>query len=180
MTSESSVRPALELLSHWDPFHVPFIHRRITTRGEFDQLLTKWTQRSYKLYPILYLAFHASPGTLYIGDGRKTENVVSLDDLEGILDGKCHRRIIHLGGCDSIDLHGNRLNRFLDRTGALAVCGYCGDIDWLCSAVFEIIAFGAMQLNAFTKAGAKAILRKIEDDAGSLHQQLNFRMVVRD
>ena len=174
-----SVRPALELLHQWHPFNIPFVHRDVITRAEFEAYLSKWCQKSaQKRYPILYLAFHGQQETLYIGDNRKKENTVSLDEIEDLLAGRCDQRIIHFGGCGVIDTNGNRLNRFLRNTEALAVCGYREDVLWLDSIAFEMLIFGAMQLNTLTRSGARAMQRRIEGEGGGLARRLGFRMVV--
>ncbi len=60
----ASIRPVLELLSQWDPYHVPYIHRNVATRAEFDHYLTKWKQSAAVRYPILNLSFHGETGAL--------------------------------------------------------------------------------------------------------------------
>jgi hypothetical protein len=44
---QSSVEPALILLSKMPPYHTPYIHRDVATRAEFDHYITKWRQVSY-------------------------------------------------------------------------------------------------------------------------------------
>jgi len=176
-----SVRPALELLGQWDPFNIPFSHRDVITRAEFEVYLKKWCQvGNQKKYPILYIALHGDTDELYLGDGRKSENTVTLDELEDMLSGQCHRRIIHLGSCGTMNVHGRRLNRFLRNTRALAVCGYCEDVLWLDSMAFELMVFGAMQLNSLTRPGAKAMSRRIfnKKKSGEMARSLGFRMVI--
>jgi hypothetical protein len=64
-------------------------------------------------------------------------------------------------------------------TGALAVCGYSSSVDWLRATAFELLVFAAMQDNALTVAGAKAMKRRIGREACDLSKELGFRMVVR-
>jgi hypothetical protein len=126
-----------------------------------------------------HLGFHGDPGVIYLGDGRKRANTISLEDLEERLAGKCHRRIIHFGTCATLDVNGHRLNRFLRNTGALAVTGYREYVYWLSSAAFEILVFGAMQDNSLTRLGAKAMRNSILKESPYLARKLGFRMVVR-
>lgn len=42
-------------------------------------------------------------------------------------------------------LRGRRLDRFMERTGALAACGYKKDVDWMRTAAFEIVLLGGLQ-----------------------------------
>lgn len=179
LKQHASVEPILSLLAKWDPYFVPYIHRDVGTRDAFDLYMRKWLQRGHGKYPILYLSFHGEQRTICIGDMRIARNRVTLDDLEKLLEGKCARRIIYFGCCDTLDVHGTSLNGFLRRTGALAVCGYIADVDWLEATAFEVLVFGAMQENAFTRSGARAMKRRIYSQAKSLAKKLKFRMVVR-
>jgi hypothetical protein len=175
---QSSVRPALELLHQWDPYYIPFVHRDVATRQEFEYYVRKWRQKGTRKYPILYLAFHGDPGVLYVGDGRASRNRVSLDDVADLLDAACAGRIIHFGSCGTLDLHGHRLNGFLKRTHALAICGFCDSILWLDSTAFDLHVFAAMQLNALTRSGARAMNTRIRSQHRSLAKRLGFRMII--
>jgi hypothetical protein len=174
----SSVQPILHLLSQWDPFFVPFIHRNVATGGSLEYYLDKWTKKKHADYPILYLAFHGDPGAIQLGDPRRRGNVITLDLLADLLEGKCKGRIIFFAACATLNTHGNRLNHFLRRTRALAVCGYRGDVDWLHATAFELLVFAAMQENAFTVAGARAMKKRILKEAGYLARDLKFRMII--
>ena len=72
-----------------------------------------------------------------------------------------------------------RLQTFLQRTGALAVCGYRYPIDMIRSAAFELLLFNAMLDNALNLNGVKAMKRKIFSEEKSLVKELGFRMVIR-
>ncbi|MBI1374907.1 MAG: hypothetical protein GC159_19490 [Phycisphaera sp.] len=175
----SSVKPILELLRQWAPYHVPSIHRNVATSDELRYYLDKWLLKTYADHPILYLAFHGDPGTIYIGEQHREESHVTLDVMEDALAGRCGGRVIYFGACATLDVHGNRLNRFLKETGALAVCGYRQDVGWLRATAFELLVFAAMQDNALTIGGATAMKRRITREAGTLAKELRFRMVIR-
>ena len=176
----SSVEPVLQLLKQSDRHRVPYIHRNVATRDALSYYVRKWTQKRYSGYPILYLGFHGSPGTIHLGDGRFKDSEVTLELMLQDLTGKCEGRIIHFASCGVLDLHGSRLNSFLKQTGALAVSGYASeDVAWLRSAAFEVLAFAAMQDNALTTRGARAIERRIRKELPVLAKELGFRMVTR-
>ncbi len=179
ITRKTSVEPILGLLGQWAPYHVPYVHRDVATRAEFEYDIKKWTQRGADKYPILYLALHGSPGHVYFGDHRRAENVVTITQLGEMLAGKCNKRIIHFGSCDTLDVHGGSINAFLRKSGALAVCGYRGDVDWLESAAFELIVFSGLQGWTLTIPGAKAMRNDIKRMAPSLCKRLSFHMAVR-
>lgn len=176
LRSRTSVGPVLELLEKSSYPAVPYIRRDVGTLTEFEYYLGKWTQRKYARYPVLYLGFHGLPGKLKVGYGRGAG--VDLAWLETFLAGKCKGRIIHFGSCGTLAVHGNRLRSFLARTGALAVCGYRQDVDWMLSAAFELILFYQLQYNAFTRAGMAAVKRRLLAQVPRLAKDLEFRMVI--
>ena len=76
-----------------------------------------------------------------------------------------------------MDSHGNRLNRFVRNTGAVGVCGYREDVDWLESAAFETLALGLLQGAAFTKSSIKKFNRELKNLAPGLYDRLGFRLI---
>jgi hypothetical protein len=140
LKSRKSLQPVLQLVEQSGYPRIPSIRRDIGTIAEFEHYLKKWCLKHYKDFPILFLAFHGSPGTLHLGDSA---TCVDLDWLEERLAGKCKGKVIHFGSCSTLSVHGKRLNTFMERTKALAVCGYQIDVDWMHSAAFEIMLLGA-------------------------------------
>ncbi len=176
---QASVRPVLELLRNWDPYYVPYRHWTVCTPDSMDFYLRKWTLKSHRSrYPVLYVALHGDGEEFKLGASQGKQHTYSFDQLEVALTGLCSKRIIFLGSCSFLDKHGKRLNRFLDRTGALAVCGYREQVDWLESSALDAMALGTMQENTLTRHGAKAMRAKIAERAGSLAKRLGFRMVI--
>lgn len=173
----STIQPILELLDQRETHYARHIHRDVATAEEFNHYLLKWTQKQFSSHPILVLAFHGARGTILIGDRRKRQNEVDLDSLEKRLEGRCAGRVIHFSACDTLDIHGHRLNRFLRNTNALAVSGYRCPVDWTQSAAFELIVLAAMQCGNSTVAGINRIRRRIKTDAPGLHRALGFRML---
>jgi hypothetical protein len=176
LRTKVSIEPVLELLERADDPSVPYIHRDIGTETEFRHYLKKWTQRAYARYPILYLGFHGSPGTLHVGDGRSAP--FTFEALEELLEGRCKGRVVIFGSCGTLGIHGREINRFLKVTGALAVCGYKADAIWLLSAALEMILLSGFQLNAFTKPGMSAVRRRVLREAAGLAKELDFRMEI--
>jgi hypothetical protein len=171
----STVKPVLELLAQSHNKKVPFVHRDVATRPELEYYLKLWTKRAYQRYPILYLSFHGVPGE--IGDWTKV--LIGLDELEDLLRGKCKRRVIHFGSCNTLALHGIRINRFVRETKALAVSGYTGYIDWNESTAFEILLLSQLATGTAlaSVAGPKAVNRRLTKLAPGLCEHLNFRLV---
>lgn len=176
----TSTESALRLLKEFPPRYTPYIYRDVGTRAEFNYYVRKWLQVAHTNYPILYLAFHGTPGTIQFGDLRNQENIVSLDELGQALSGHCRGRIVYFSSCDTMGENGNRLRGFLRKTQALAVCGYRCSVDWLNSVAFDLLFLGQAQLNAFTTAGMHAIEQRILENAGGLSKKIGFRMVIND
>ena len=172
----ATVGPVLELLEKSHAPRVRHIRRDIGTPEEFEYYLRKWIQRRYAAYPILYLAFHGGPGEVFLSE--QSSAPIGLDWLEDRLASKCRGRVILFGSCQTMDRHGNRLRRFLEKTGALAVCGYRVEVDWMRSAAFELLLLSAFQHNTFTRQGMEAVDRRIRREASALVRDLQFRMVI--
>lgn len=167
----------LRLLESTKPYTVPYLHFDVGTHEEFDFYLKKWSAKSFgESHPILYLAFHGKPDGLPVGEGRN--NRLSLGELAERLDSSCRGRVIPFGSCATLDVHGHALNAFLRRTGALAVCGYRADVDWLSSAAFAILVMGGLQEVSFTRPGMGKFERVLKEEASGLLRKLDFRMKV--
>lgn len=177
---QTSVEHGLVLLNKLPPYYTPYIHRDVATRQEFDHHVAKWLQAKHNDYPILYLAFHGTTGTVQFGDLRKPENIVTLDELEDLLQSRCRGRIVYFSSCDTLAEHGNRLRSFVQRTRALAVCGFRQYVDWLTSVAFDLLFLRQAQYNAFTVSGARAIARHVKDEAAGLASTLGFHMVINN
>lgn len=175
---ETTVEPAFQLLKSCAGISMPYIHRDVGTFEQFRHYLTKWRQKGMAGYPILYLAFHGEPKTLFIGDNRKREARVSLDQLGDILAGACKGRIIHFGACDTLDVHGATLDAFMRKTQATALLGYRSGVDWVQSTAFEILVLAELQKRPLTRSGLRATKAQINRVAGSFSKALGFRMRV--
>ncbi len=176
----ATVEPALHLLERYGD--VPYEHRDVGTESEFVFFLDRYFRRGYKTHPILYLGFHGwkaegkeRDAFVEIGDGTR----ITLAQLEEWIDGRARGRLIYFGACGVMDSHGNRLNRFVRNTQAVAVCGYREEVDWLESAAFDALALGALQESGFTKSSIQKFDREIDATAPGLYRRLGFRTVVK-
>lgn len=172
---KNSVEPVLQLLQD-SPLSVPYIHRDIATKEELLYYIRKWIQVKHKDYPILYLAFHGSPGYIHLSGRSKG---LSTDDLFNELTGKCHRRVIHFGSCKVLDLHGHTINKYLHHSGAAAISGFARDISWVESTIFDTLFFSELQENQFTKPGLCAVRNRLMKIASDLSKALQFKIIIR-
>ncbi len=165
----TSVRPLLEALRA--NCSIPYIARDCATKEEFEYCLSKWTQRRYDSYPLLYLASHGQQFTVCLENYN-----CDLESLAGLLENKCKNRIVMFGSCETLQGDKRVLKRFLRRTDALAICGYSNQIGWMESAAFELLLFSAMQDHEFSGRGIDAISQRAYDVA-KIFRELEFRMV---
>ena len=174
----ATVEPVLETLRKLSG--LPYLHRDVATRAEFDHYLGKWVRRGMDRYPVLYLGFHGDPGLLHVQEGRGPNATVSLDQLEERLEGLCKGRIIHFGSCSTLKVHGTRLKRFLRTTGAVGLLGFKDYVDWLEAASFELLMLGELQEVHLTPKGLRRLEKKVRQLAPGLASHLDFRVVVDD
>ena len=176
---KTTIEPVLQLLATMSGYNASYRHYDVGTREEFDFYLKKWCGASFESFPILYLGFHGSLGEIFVGEGRG--NSLSLDELAERLAGHCKGRVVHLGSCETVGVHGRKLKKFLDVTGALAVCGYTKQVDPLESAAFEILVLGGLQKESFRRTSS---MRKFDQDlkktASGLYRHLGFRLACLD
>ncbi len=175
----SSIEPALELVERCSGTR--YEHRDVATEAEFEFFLDRYFRRGYKNFPILYLGFHgwcAEDGNdafLQIGDRTK----VPLERIEQWIDGRCQGRLVYFGACGVMKTNGNRLNRFVRNTRAVAIAGYREEVDWLESAALDTLALGRLQDAAFTKSSIGKYSRELAETASGLCKRLGFRVVLK-
>jgi hypothetical protein len=165
----SSVEPLLDLLNL--NALISYIHLDAATHEEFEFYIRKWLQKRYDGYPILYIASHGSESGIKVG-----RDAYSIEALADLLAGKCANRIIVFSSCSTLRIRKPVLRDFLNKTEALAVCGYRVDVDWLRSTAFELLLLSQMQKNEFSGRGAAAIDRAATKIARSF-KDLNFDIV---
>lgn len=167
----ASVRPVLELLEL--NAGIKFIYRDCSTLEEIEFLIDKWRQRRYAQYRLLYLAFHGRAGEIVISN----KACLSLEQLGERLGGRCRNRLVYFGACSVLDVPMDRVRRFLNASGAKAVCGYNTEIDWMKATALDLIAMRELQNFSLTRAGLAAAERAIRHSTRALSGELGFRMV---
>lgn len=171
LREKSSVKHILDLL-HSNK-SIEYIYHKCATEEEIKYYIKKWSQKRYNKFNILYFAFHGEKNKLLLGNKK----IYSLDSLAELLEGKCENSIIIFGSCSTFAIRRNYLIKFLTKTGALAICGYQKDVDWLPSTAFEMLILSQMQENEFSKRGISAIEKKVNSLARKFKDELKFRMV---
>ena len=169
LKKRSSVRPILEILEQREG--IPYIFHDCATPQELEYFIRRFALAQYSRYPILYLAFHGTEGVIHMGDGSKVE----LDDLANWFPGT-RRSVIIFASCSTVNIHKAYLKRFMKGTGAIAVCGYKNEADWMTATAFELLLLSTLQQNEFSGKGIRAIVRKTTAE-GRRFKDLGFRIV---
>lgn len=168
LRKKSTVQPILELLK-FDG--IPYIYLDCATFEEFEFYLTKWTQKKYQKYPILYLAFHGKKGKILI-----SKKGYELKDIGEFLADKCNDSVVIFGSCSVLNISRRHVKDFLKKTNSLAVGGYAKDVDWIVPTAFELLVLSTLQENVFTRRGIERINTKIKRLSKSKpFKDLNFR-----
>lgn len=168
---KTSVFPVLDLVNRYQK--MPFIHHRCATIEEFEFSIKRWkTKGFHNKYPLLYLGFHGIPGHLIVGKEQ-----ITLDELAELLEDKCAGAVIYFGSCATLKIDERHLQRFMERTQSVAVLGYKEDVDWLCSASFEIRLLSYLLDHPFDSKGVQKIFESLENDCRAHIRELDFRMV---
>jgi len=138
----SSVLPVLELLERYWAEEVGFVHRTVSTFGEFEHYLDRWVNEAVPYY-VVYLAFHGTTDGIRIPDARiegAPKGVVTLEYLGKRLGDQLGDCVVHFGSCSVMAASPSRLDRFLRATGATAVMGYSEEVKFMDSAAMDLIA----------------------------------------
>lgn len=146
---------------------IRLVHRDVATRGEFDHYVDRWLRRELKGYDFVYLGFHGTSETLYIGDAE-----LNLDDFAELIDGRCEGKVLYFASCKVLAADDDTLIDFCRRTGAKAVAGYTRNVDWVEAAAFELLLVSDL-VHARNMKSAYTRLRK---EYPEFTRKLGFRM----
>jgi hypothetical protein len=171
----STIMPILNLLETGG--FCKYIFNNCATKTEFEYYLGRWKLKTTnKKYPILYLAFHGEQGCIFLKDNEK----YSLEELAAFLGNKCMGKIIYFGSCSTLNIPKNRIDKFLENTGAIAAIGYKSQIGWIQSTACDLFVFEALQSDKLDTQGIKKMHKKIITDYGNLHKILELHVVINE
>jgi hypothetical protein len=86
---------------------------------------------------------------------------------------------LFFASCRTLQIDKRKLKKVLRKTGALAICGYRSDVDWMKSAAFELLVLNEMQRNSLTVQGVDAIRRRIAAEYPTMVKEFKFTMVTK-
>ena len=168
MRDNSSVRAALIFLQQ--NCNIKYIFKQCGTRENLEYYLSMWRQKKYSAYSICYLAFHGQPESIQVG-----KEFVTLDELGDLLHDSCENKIIHFGSCKTLSTDTKRIEKFLENTGALCVCGFESEINFVESSAFDMVL-----IEMFQQYKDIAMLDKnIRKNYRSFVKRLQFKLIYR-
>jgi hypothetical protein len=110
-------------------------------------------------------------------DERVPDAKIDLDGLEERIKVHGQNRMIFFGSCSTLSLHGRRINRFLEKTGLQAVCGYSDDINWMDATTFDLMLLSHLcLLPTLTSKRIWNAYEKVREKLAPLAKDLSFRM----
>lgn len=92
LAARETVKPLLEYLEQVG--QVRHVHHRARTKDEVLHLLRRWPQAQYSRYPLGYIGFHGSGGTLWVGRRK-----ITLEEMSEALDGRLRGKTMYFGSC---------------------------------------------------------------------------------
>jgi len=170
----TSVWPVLRLLE--DIEGIKSVHRHVATHDQLVYYLARW--RRYTSYPILYLAFHGHAGVIDMTAETGDDSYVSLDKLGETLAGRCADRVVHFTCCHTLDVPREMLRRFLEQTGAVAVCGYSERVDFVESSALDLLWLTYLQKFSVSPRGLEAAYKRLDRAMSGLIADLGFELVI--
>ena len=167
LADRASVRDLLEIIENVDG--IDFIHHSVSNEDGLFDALRKWKQKQYSHYAICYFAFHGKPGKILIG-----RHPVTLRQLQNVLEGACHGKILYFGSCSVLKVPPAQIQRFLKATKAEAVVGFQRDIDWLASAALDMILLQALALQDYPREAERYLRTEYGSLADALGLEIHF------
>lgn len=171
-----SVMPILELMEKSNV--CDHLYHKCATREELFFMLNKWKTKAVQTkYPILYFAFHGERGAIQL---TKKNHTVTLDDLGDLLQDSCNSKVFFFASCETLNIDERHVQRFLNKTGAIAAVGYKMEVDWMLATAFELLVLNSLQNDKFDSKGIQKVKSTILTEYGNIHSLLKFRMVINN
>lgn len=135
-----SIKPVLDFVATTS--NVDYIHRRCVLKETLSYYLERL--KSYKSFPIVYLAFHGSNSKIKLEDES-----INLLELANLSNGAFQNRYVHFGSC-STARNLEKLNQFKQETGAVMVSGFTEDISFIDGTLMDIALLNRLQEHKYS------------------------------
>lgn len=169
LSRDYSLVPFLNILKRTEG--IKYVHLKCVDSNGFFFLLKKFSQKKYRSYKILYLAFHGCSGCIHLSD-----RVITLSEIADYLENKCSDKIIIFASCDTLEIPIREARDFLCKTSAVALGGYRSEIGWIESTAFELLLFKALQ-SVSDFSNDKGLISKKVKNLSRRFKNLKFRFL---
>lgn len=169
LRQKDSIENALRFMETAHVNKINYIHRHVSTKEELQNRINQYTTKKYEQFSILYLAFHGVPNGLKLSP----TNILTLNELSEMCEGKLQNKILHLGSCETLNISQKKIKEILKQTGALAISGFKKEVPFISSTMFDILYFEICQ---YYKR-MFSIENQMKKYYGKLMKELDFVMV---
>jgi hypothetical protein len=185
LASRDTVAPLLRFLVERQAARV--IHRQVETQPELRHYLSRFA--ALESYSVGYIAMHGARGQVRVGaksidletliewsdlrDGAPALDLETEEEIEWTLD--LTGKVLYLGSCATLHVPPERLKAFRKKSGALAVCGYTRDVEWIESGAFDIMLLSSLaEATEGSPSTVHAAVKRLRKHAGDLLDNLGF------
>jgi hypothetical protein len=169
LRQKDTIENALKFMETASGMKIKYIHRHCSTPQELENRINEYTKKRYAQFSIFYLAFHGVPNGLKLSP----KNILSLDELAEMADGKLQNKILHLGSCETLNISRPQIKKILKKTGALCISGFKKEVPFVSSTIFDVLYFEMCQ---YYKQ-MNVIEKHMKNYYGKLMKELQFVMV---
>ena len=125
-----------------------------------------------KVFSLFYMLFCLPWNT---GKYTSRQRVCDPGRAGDMLQDSCQDKIIHFGSCKTLDTDSKSIHKFLEHTGALGVCGFETEINFVESSAFDLIL-----IEMFQQYKDIAMLDKnLRKNYRSFVKRLQFKLIYR-
>jgi hypothetical protein len=141
LRQKDSIENALKFMETAHVHKIKYIHRHASTKEELQSRINQYTTKQYEEFSIFYLAFHGVPNGLKLNQ----KNILTLDELGEMCEGKLKNKILHLGSCETLNISKSKIKDLLRQTNALCISGFKKEVPFISSTIFDILYFEMCQ-----------------------------------
>lgn len=168
MKNASQVLPLLEFAKHCNDMYIPYAHRTVATRSEFDYYMSHLSSAAYDSFDLVYLCFHGLRGEIQFA----TKEKYSLQELGENYKGILSSRHIHFDSCLTLSANEGEIIKFKRMTGARLVTGFMKAVPFAESFIFELWLIRTMQLHP--NLSARKLMERAEKEVPEYVMKLKF------
>ena len=169
MKSASQVLPLLEFAKHCEGMIVPYVHRKIATKAEFDYYMQHLSYPAYDNYDLIYLCFHGGKGKIHFAKKPETYSLLEMGEkYKNVLSS----RHVHFDSCLTLSADEDEVRTFKKLTGAHLITGFMKSVPFAESFIFELWLIRTMQLHP--NLSAKKLVERAEKEVPEYIKKLRF------